>query len=60
MEITRRATGHRPDFLCKTAGIAIRGACTTGQTNICRANASLAFVVLYLLAQFIAGSMPDI
>lgn len=51
MEIARHATGHRPNFLCTTAGIAIRGTCSADKALIGYANAGKAFVVLYLAAQ---------
>ena len=60
MEIARHATGHRPNFLCTTAAIAIRGACAAGKALIAYTNASQALVVLYLLTQSAVGGLSGI
>ena len=60
MEIARQATGHRPDFLHRTAGTAIRGACTAGEAIIRYAYGSTASVVLYLLTQSAVGGLPGL
>jgi len=55
MEIARHSAGHRPDSLCSTAGIAIRGAGTAEKTIVRYAGSKA--VVLHLLAQPAAGGL---
>lgn len=57
IEITRRGSGRHPDFLCKAAGIALRGAGAASKANICYANSGAEVVVLYLLTQLATGSI---